>query len=396
MWALRNVTPVYGVGEGDRLLSFLPLSHIAERMMSELMPIAVVGETFFARSLATVAEDLPACRPTVFLAVPRVWEKLRESLERRLRAELWPSRLAGGRYIALGLQKVAAGQESRPMATSALKLYKALDVTLGARLRCQLGLDGAHVLLTGAAPAHPELISWFHAIGLPLLQIYGQTEGCGPTAANKPDHVRIGTVGTVLPGMAVSIANDGEILLKGGNVCLGYLNDPSATAELIDPEGWMHTGDTGAFEADGSLRILGRKKDIIITAAGENIAPEPIESDLRNDPLISEAVVVGEGRRYLVALVTLDPEELAGWARRHHKLGDLEALVSDLELRGKLQAVIDRVNAKRSRAESIRKFRVLHRVLTTENGELTPTMKIRRSVVYEHHADVISGLYAES
>ncbi len=396
MFALRNVTPVYGVGEGERLLSFLPLSHIAERMMSEMMPIAVTGETWFARSLATLTEDLPACRPTVFLAVPRVWEKLRESVERRVQSESSPVRLATRSYIALGHDKVAAEQQGAPMAKSALRFYKAMDRSLGSRMRQLLGLDNAHVLITAAAPAHPELVRWFHAIGLPLLQLYGQTEGCGPTAANRVDNVRIGTVGTALPGMTLTIAKDGEILLKGGNVCAGYLNDPDATAELLDTDGWMHTGDTGAFDGDGSLRILGRKKDIIITAAGENIAPEGIEADLMNHPLISEAIVVGEGRRYLVALVTLDPEELTTWARTHHKLGDLEALSTEPELRAEIQQVIDDVNAKRSRAEGIRKFRVLARVLTTEDGELTPTMKIRRNVVYEHHSEVIAELYAGS
>jgi len=396
MFALRNVTPVYGIGEGERLLSFLPLSHIAERMMSEMMPIAVTGETWFSRSLTTLTEDLPACRPTVFLAVPRVWEKLRETVERRLRAEPAPLRFAAGSYTALGLRKVAADQQGTPMARAALNLYKAMDLTLGTRTRRLLGLDKAHLLITAAAPTHPELIRWFHSIGLPLLQLYGQTEGCGPTAANRIDNVRIGTVGTALPGMSITIAEDGEILLKGGNVCAGYLNDPDATAELLDADGWMHTGDTGAFDADGSLRILGRKKDIIITAAGENIAPEGIEADLSNHPLISEAIVVGEGRRYLAALVTLDPEELSAWARVHHKLGNLEALSGEPELHAEIQAFIDGVNAKRSRAESVRRFRVLARVFTTEDGELTPTMKVRRNVVYDHHADVIAELYAAS
>ena len=396
MFALRKVTPVYNVGERERLLSFLPLSHIAERMMSELMPIAVTGETWFARGLATVAEDLEVCRPTVFLAVPRVWEKLRESMETRLRSEPLPVRLAAAGYVRLGLEKVAAEQAGLGQQSSARKLYRTLDSTLGAAMRRRSGLDQAHVLMTAAAPAHPELISWFHAVGLPLLQLYGQTEGCGPTAANRPDHVRIGTVGTALPGMSVMIAPDGEILVKGGNVCLGYLNDKEATAELIDSAGFMHTGDTGAFDEDGSLRILGRKKDIIITAAGENIAPEGIEADLTNHPLISEAVVAGEGRRYLVALVTLDPAELANWAQQHHKLGDPEALSAEPDLRGEIQAIIDHVNAKRSRAEGIRKFRILARVLTTEDGELTPTMKVRRNVVYEHHADVITELYADT
>ena len=276
MFALRNVTPVYAIGEGDRLLSFLPLSHIAERMMSELMPIAVGGETWFARSLATVAEDLPICRPTVFFAVPRVWEKLRESIERRVRAEPLPLRMAFTGYMRLGRLKVTAEQADRPVQKTALDLYRTLDMTLGAAMRRRTGLDKARVLITAAAPSHPELISWFHAAGLPLLQLYGQTEGCGPTAANRPGHVRIGTVGTALPGVNITIAPDDEILVKGGNVCLGYLNDPSATAELIDEAGFMHTGDTGAFEEDGSLRIIGRKKDIIITAAGENIAPEGI------------------------------------------------------------------------------------------------------------------------
>ena len=394
MWSLRKVTPVYEIGEGDRLLSFLPLSHIAERMMSDFLPIAVAGETWFARNLATVAEDLPACRPTVFLAVPRLWEKLRESIEGHVRAQTFPVRAAVQRYIDLGLRNVALEQEGSPINRSALAVYRALDLTIGSVLRQTLGLDQARVLVTTAAPAHPELISWFHAIGLPLLQLYGLTEGCGPTAANRTTQVRIGTVGTALPGMSVAIADDDEILLKGGNVCLGYLNDPDATAELIDADGWMHTGDTGAFDADGSLRILGRKKDIIITAAGENIAPEAIEVDLTNYPLISEAVVIGEGHRYLAALLTLDPDALTRWARQHTKLGDLEALTADPDLLSEIQAVIDQVNTKRSHAESIRKFRVLAHVLTAEDGELTPTMKVKRSIVYEHHSEVINQIYA--
>ena len=396
MWALRNVTPVYDIGEGDRLLSFLPLSHIAERMMSEMMPIAVGGETWFARSLATVADDLPACRPTVFLAVPRVWEKLREAVERHVRAQSLPSRLAFERYVRLGRRKLAADQQAVPMSRSTRNLYRGLDMTLGATIRHSLGLDEARVLASAAAPAHPELVGWFHAIGLPLLQIYGQTEGCGPTAANRRDHVRIGTVGKALPGISLKIAADGEILVRGGNVCRGYLNDAEATAGLIDPDGWMHTGDTGAFDEDGSLMVVGRKKDIIITAAGENIAPEGIEADLTNHPLISEAIVVGEGRRYLAALVTLDPEAITNWAHQHNKFGDPQALAGEPDLRAEIQTTIDLVNSKRSHAESIRKFRVLARPLTAEDGELTPTMKVRRSVVYAHNAELIAEIYAES
>jgi len=394
MWSLRCVAPVYDLGEGERFLSFLPLSHIAERMVSDFMPIAVAGETWFARSLTTVAEDLPACRPTVFVAVPRVWEKLREGIEGHVRTQALPVRAAIDRYVTLGLRKVTAEQQGTPQTRSAIALYEVLDRTIGATIRQRLGLDRAHVLVTAAAPIHPDLIRWFHAIGLPLIQLYGQTEGCGAGAGNPADHIRIGTVGTALPGISVRTADDGEILLKGGNVCIGYLDDPKATAALIDADGWMHTGDTGAFEADGSLCMLGRKKDLIITAAGQNIAPQDIESDLRNHPLVSEAIVVGEGRKYLGALLTLDPEKLTRWAQLHNKLGELESLAADPDLLTEIQAGIDQINVKRSHSEGIRKFRVLAHDLTAEAGELTPTMKVKRTVVYEHYGEIIDDLYA--
>jgi long-chain acyl-CoA synthetase len=395
MWVLRHVTPAYGIGEGDRLISFLPLSHIAERMMSDFMPIAVGGETWFARSLATVAEDLPACRPTVFLAVPRVWEKLREGIESHVRAQPLPVRAAITRYIALGLKHVASQQDGESFTKHSLAVYQALDHTIGTTIREQLGLDKARVMITAAAPTHPDLVRWFHAIGLPLLTLYGQTESCGPTAANRAEDICIGTVGTALPGMTVELADDGEILLKGGNVCLGYLNDPGATADLIDPDGWMHTGDMGEFDKSGCLRIVGRKKDLIITAAGQNIAPQEIETDLANSPLVSQAILFGEGRRYLTALLTLDTVVVTRWAQERDKLGNLEALAGDLDLLTEIQAVIDEVNAKRSHAEGIRKFRVLAHELTAEAGELTPTMKVKRSVVYQHYAEIVDELYAD-
>ncbi len=393
MWTLRDVTPVYGIGEGDRLLSFLPLSHIAERMMSEFLPLGVTGETWFARSLATVAEDLPACRPTVFLAVPRVWEKLRDAIEGSVRHQPLPLRRTVERYIDLGLAKVATEQESRPANRALGAVYATLDLSIGAVLRRQVGLDRARVVVTAAAPAHPDLIRWFHAIGLPMVQIYGQTEDCGPTAANRLDDNRIGTVGKPLPGISVRLSADSEILVRGGNVCLGYLDDPAATAELIDADGWMHSGDTGQFDAGGSLRVLGRKKDLIITAAGQNVAPQDIEMDLCNHPLISEAVVVGEGRRYLGALLALDPEELGRWGRSHHKLDDYEALSVDPDLHQEIEAAVESVNARRSHAEGIRRFRILPHELTATGGELTPTMKVKRHVVYERYARAIEELY---
>jgi len=395
MWTLRNATPPFAIREGERLLSFLPLSHVAERMMSLFLPIAVTGETWFARSLATVAEDLPACRPTIFFAVPRVWEKLRDGIEDHIRSLPLPVRMATNHYIASGLRKVDGEQGGPPLPPSGRLEYLALDRTLGTTIRERLGLDQAHVLVSAAAPIHPSLIRWFHAIGLPIIELYGQTEACGPTTANRPARNRIGTVGPALPGVSVRLGDDGEILVKGGNVCQGYFKDPSATAELLDSDGWMHSGDTGSLDPDGYLRVVGRKKDLIITAAGQNVAPQGIESDLCNHPLISQAVVIGDRRRYLTALITLDPEALGRWAQERGKLVELEALAGDPDLLEEIQEVVDEVNLRWSHAEGVRKFRVLAHDLTVADGELTPTLKVRRNVVCNTYAEVIDELYAD-
>ena len=210
----------------------------------------------------------------------------------------WLTRHVVRRYLELGRRLRAerhAGGRSAPWETVP---YAVLDAAFGARIRREVGLDRAHILITAAAPIHPDLLHWLHAIGLPVIELYGQTEVCGPTTCNPPEDNRVGTVGRALPGVRVRIAGDGEILVQGGNVCAGYFNDPQSTSELLDAEGWMHSGDLGALDTDGYLRLTGRKKDLIITAAGQNIAPQDIEMELKSHPLISEAVVVGEGRRY--------------------------------------------------------------------------------------------------
>jgi long-chain acyl-CoA synthetase len=244
MWTLKSAPQRFEIAPHDRLLSFLPLSHIAERMMSDFLPIAYGGETWFARSLATVVEDLPACRPTVFFAVPRVWEKLHEKVADKLAEETG----AKARVI-----KAYFG------ATQGSFAWRALDRVIGAKIRDTLGLDKARVMITAAAPIHPDQIRWFHHIGLPVYELYGQTVVCGPTSAYFPGLNMIGTVGVPIPGVTVRIADDGEILVKGGNVCAGYWHDDHATAALIDADGFMHSGDLGAIDADGYLSITGRK-----------------------------------------------------------------------------------------------------------------------------------------
>lgn len=396
MWTLKSSVSLLRIrGDGERLLSFLPLSHIAERMISDFASAAVGAETWFARSLSTVAEDLHDCRPTVFFAVPRVWEKLQEAVSERLDETHGLKKLVAGQFIGLG-ERVVAEQEAVGHAPAWEMLpFRALDAAVGHKIRHEMGLDEAHVLISAAAPIHPDLIRWFHAIGLPVIELYGQTESCGPTTCNPPDNNRVGTVGPAIPGARVRIAQDGEILVRGGNVCLGYYRDAKATAQLIDDDGWMHSGDVGRLDAADYLTVTGRKKDLIITAHGQNIAPQEIETDLRCHDLISEAVVVGEGRRYLTAVLTLDNDSLNIWAAAHHKVAGVEALSADPDLKVEIDSFVDRVNSKRSRVEGIRKYRILPHDFTIAAGEMTPTLKVRRGVVNATYHDLIDEMYAE-
>ena len=395
MWVIRTAIPFIHCTRGERFLSFLPLSHVAERMISDFVSVAVTGETWFARSLSTVVEDLAECRPTIFFAVPRVREKLHEAVLARLGDSPPILEFVVQRYIRLGRQVTA-----RRQARSSVPLWedvalRGLDAVIGSQIRQQLGLDKAHILASSAAPVSPELLRWLHAVGLPVIEIYGQTEACGPSTCNPPEDIRIGTVGVPLPGVQVEIAPDGEVLVRGGNVCRGYFRDSESTAELIDADGWMHTGDIGQLDADSYLTITGRKKDLIITAAGQNISPQEIEEDLRHNGLISEAVVVGEGRRYLTALVTLDEEAVVPWARRHGKVADYEALVSDPDLHAEIDRTIESVNRKHARVENIRKYRLLPHEFTVASGEFTPTFKVKRHAVTEHYGSLIEEMYAD-
>ena len=393
VWTLRSAISVFDLRDGERFLSFLPLSHIAERMISDLASAATGGETWFARSVGTVSQDLRACRPTVFFAVPRVWEKLREAILDRLDGSRTLQRMVVDHYVELS-QHVAQRKEAgrRPGLWTELPRH-ALDATVGAQVRHELGLDKAHILVSSAAPVHRDLLRWLAAIGLPVLEVYGQTETCGPTTANPPADNRVGTVGLPLPGVRLRIAEDSEILVQGGNVCSGYFCDPEGTAQLVDGDGWLHSGDMGALDPDGYLRITGRKKDLIITAAGQNVAPQDIESDLRNSELLSEAVVIGDGRRYLTALLTLDLEALLRWARERGKELEPHALFADADLREDIDRIVKGVNAKRSRVEHVRAFRVLDQEFAVASGEMTQTLKVKRNVVIERHRKEVEEMY---
>lgn len=387
---------VITIGPEDRFVSYLPLSHVAERIVSHFGQIVAGGETWFARGFATLPEDLVACRPTIFFAVPRVWEKLRDAIVGRVREERGIARLLADRYFAVAPGFVDEQQHGSPQPIAQKAAYLVLDRIVGWKIRHAVGLDRAHLLVSAAAPIHPDLLRWLHGIGLPVAEVYGQTEDCGPTTMNPPGAIRIGTVGPPIPGVEVRIADDGEILVKGPNVCRGYFANERGTRELIDPEGWMHSGDVGHFDDHGYLVITDRKKDLIITAHGKNIAPQEIETRLTYEPLLSQAVVIGDRRPYLVALLTLDADAMAAWCAKRGKPCELEALASDPDVHHEVARIIERVNSQFSHVESIRKWRILPRDFTIAAGEITPTLKVKRPVIEERYADVITGLYAET
>jgi long-chain acyl-CoA synthetase len=389
------ITSVVSIGPADRFLSFLPLSHVAERVVSNFGQIVSGGETWFARSFATVPEDLRACRPTVFFAVPRVWQKFHDVIFEQLDTTAGLERVLVDRFLALGATSVCHEQDGTPMNALQRGMHAALDRVVGARIRARTGLDEARVLVSGAAPIHADLLRRLHAVGLRVGGVYGQTEDCGPTTMNPPERIRIGTVGQTLPGVRVRIADDGEILVQGGNVCRGYFKSEVGTRQLIDDKGWMHSGDVGRFDDAGYLCVTGRKKDLIITAHGKNIAPQEIEARLRLEPFIAEAVVIGDARPYLTALITLDTDSLASWAEHRHKPLNAEVLAGDPDVQTEVEASVKRVNATLSHVETIKKWHILPRDLTIAAGEMTPTLKVRRKAVGEQYHDVIEQMYAE-
>ena len=390
---IRSLTSVVSVGPSDRFLSFLPLSHIAERCTSHLGQIISGGETWFARSLATLAEDLRACRPTVFFAVPRVWEKLQQAVQADLAHAPRPVSALADRLLGLGGAVVAGGEGTRhPLRWRERLAYEALDRTLGAGIRSKMGLDRGRIYVSAAAPVDPDMLRWFHALGIPIAEVYGQTEGCGPTTMNRPGRIRIGTVGETLPGIDVRMAGDGEVLVRGPNVCAGYWHDHEATAALI-PDGWMHSGDLGTLD-DGYLRIVGRKKDLIVTSSGKNIAPQDMETRLRAEPFISQAVVVGDGRKYLTALVALERDVVEAAIGGHDGHVATEMLATHPLVDREIAGAVGRLNAERAPAERIKAWRIRPRELTVAGGELTPTLKVKRAVVMESFNDLIEEMYA--
>jgi long-chain acyl-CoA synthetase len=395
VWTCESLSKVLEGEPGDRRLSYLPLSHIAERATSHFQQIYLGFETWFATSIDTLREDLVACKPTVIFGVPRVWEKFYAGITNMIENLPAEQREMAEQAIQLGLKRVEARQAGTSLPPELEEKYREADGKLFALARAALGLDQARALVSGAAPINPDVLRFFHAIGLPIAEVYGQTEDSGPTSINRPEHIKIGTVGPPLDGVEVKIAEDGEVLVRGGNVGPGYYKDPIATKEFIDEEGWMHSGDIGELDEDGFLRITDRKKDLIITAAGKNIAPQVIENMLKYSPWVSQVVVIGDRRPYLVALITLDQEKVTAFAEQKSiSFKDFPELVAHPDVQQLVANAVQDVNANLARVEQIKKWHVFDRDFAMENEEVTPTLKVRRKAIIDKNADLIEELYS--
>ena len=367
------------LGPEDRVLSYLPLAHVAERLISEFRSYIKGNSVYFLDGLPHLGQRLAEVRPTQFFGVPRVWEKMAQTIRTKLTNAPLPRKQIAAWALRVGSQVVEAQQADRPISQSLARRYRRADKLVLSKVRAQLGFDQVSILATGAAPIDAEVLRFFASLGLEICEVYGQTEDCGITTINRPGFAKFGTVGTKLPKIEVQIAEDGEILVRGGNVFAGYYKDEKATAEtLID--GWLHTGDVGEFDDHAYLRITDRKKDLIITAGGKNISPSNIEGMICRLDLISHAVAIGDRRPFVSALITLDPEQVKAWRGADGNVTDAA--------RQQVDAQVASVNKQLSQVEQVKKWKILDGDFEICD-ELTPTMKVKRKVVTEKYATQI-------
>jgi long-chain acyl-CoA synthetase len=376
----------------DCSVSYLPLSHIAEQMFSLHVPATIGAQIYFAESIEKVADNFKEVQPTILFAVPRIWEKFYEgvtakmSLATGVKAQLVKWARATGAQVADLRNR---GQE--PSGWLKVK-YDFFASKVYSKLKEALGLSRAKMCVSGAAPISADILKFFASLDIVIREVYGQSEDTGPTSFNLPGKTKFGTVGPIIPGIEVKIAEDEEILVKGPNVFMGYYKEPEATDETLK-NGWLHSGDLGKIDSDGFLHITGRKKDLIITAGGKNIAPKNIEAALKMHPVVGEAVVIGDRRKFLAALISLSPEGAAKFAQDHGLSKD--SLHESPVLLGALQEHVDVVNKDLARVEQVKKFTVVKRAFSIEGGELTPTLKVKRKKVNENYANDIEAMYAE-
>jgi long-subunit acyl-CoA synthetase (AMP-forming) len=390
-WVASRAVELIDVGADDRLISYLPLSHIAEQVVSLYLSMATGACVHFAQSVETLADDLREVRPHVFLGVPRVWEKIQAGIQAAAAQTGGLKKRIAAWARGIGLAGGYADQQgcSRP------GTYPLAKRLVFSKVRERLGLDATRFAIVSAAPIAVETLEFFLSLGLPIMEVYGMSECTGPATMSLPGAYRTGRAGRALPGTELRLAEDGEVLMRGPHVFKGYYKNDEATAETLDPSGWLHSGDIGEIDGDGYLRITDRKKELIITAGGKNIAPQYLEGRLKQIPAVSQAVAVGDRRPYVVALLTLDPgrvEQEAGRAASPARTAAEAALCP--VFKEYVERQVQEVNRGLARYEQIRRFALLSQELTVDGGDLTPTMKLKRRVIHEKYRDLIEALYA--
>ncbi|MEU8381981.1 AMP-dependent synthetase/ligase [Streptosporangium sp. NPDC048865] len=375
-------------------ISYLTYAHIAERVLSLYLPLFQLSHTHFCTDLAQLGATLGQVKPVLFFGVPRVWEKMMARLQALLATQPEEQQEGVRQAMAAGLAYIEANQYGRTPSPEVTAAYEQADAALLSIIRSMIGFDNASWLATAAAPMPLEVQRFFAGLGLRVLDVYGMTETTGAFTANAPDRYKLGTVGQAGPGVEIRIAEDGEIITRSPANTRGYLGRPEATAELLDEDGWLHTGDVGSIDEDGFVSIVDRKKEIIITSGGENISPANIENYLKEHPLIGQALAYGDGRPYPVAVLTLDGEVAPGWAQANGvTFTTLADLAEHPDVLKTVEGAIAAANEKLARVQQIKRWRLLPVEWTAESAELTPSLKLKRRVIHAKYAEIIDGMY---
>ncbi|MFO7839032.1 MAG: AMP-dependent synthetase/ligase, partial [Desulfosalsimonadaceae bacterium] len=393
-WMAEAIVKHNPMDKDDDVLSFLPLCHIFERLFSVFTHIRHAYVVNFVEKPDTVTDNMIEVSPTVGYAVPRIWEKYYSAIQIRMSDATPAKQIAYKAALKTGQKRASLKMNFKKPPAWLEILFKLAHFVVFRKLRERLGFDRLRVAYSGAAPISPQVLYFYQSIGINLIEGYGQTEGTGVTCTSREGRAKFGTVGTPVPGSEVKIAEDGEIIVKSPGVFAGYYKNPEATAETLR-EGWLYSGDVGEIDEDGYLKITDRKKDIIITAGGKNISPQYIENMLKASIYINDAVVIGDRRKYLTALIMIDEDNVVKYAQEHKiqfsTYGDLAARP---EINKLIQTEIDRVNQALARVENVRKFRILPKKLYEEDGEVTPTMKVKRKYVNQAFSGIIEDMYS--
>ncbi len=390
-----NGTRLADLREGDERLAFLPMCHVAERVVGLYYALYAGTISNYVEGPETIAENLREVQPTIMTAVPRFWERFYSRIQIAVQEATWLQRQFYHWAIGAGFRMADARVAGRPLGAVNRLLYALASYFVLGSLRREIGLDRIRWAYVGAAPISPELIRWYLALGVTLLEVYGQTE-CGGVATAMPvDDIRLGTVGVCIPYGEMRLSPQGEVLLRGEHVFQGYWNAPEKTAETVR-DGWLHTGDVGEIK-DGFLRVTDRMKDIIITSGGKNITPSELENELKFSAFIADAVVIGDKRKYLSCLIMIDHENVEKWAQDNNvPFSNFTSLARSAEVGKLIGRELTRVNEKFARVEQIKHFRLIEQKLEPEDPELTPTMKLKRSFVHEKYRELIETMYTDA